>query len=327
MKIMISNSMSKDMHIYVIRDELEDRSYNNGKLSFCPKYIKEHYINDGESQSSSNMDNGVYFESQCIGAGRGGKTLDTLPRKKNGGLSATNIRINKRIDDYHKFITTNGLAVVPNYNTQFPFVSFYDLEFYGDEIVEIFIKGDIDIFPIMYKDELYMIDLKLTEDVDSKFFNFTSLNGGYSCWGEPENLFKNQPLIYHEGVRRLDRKVLYDHLHLQGTPENQKNVRDKYDFLLTDGVIEASKHCNFGFLVFGHGANTKNSKHPSMKFVKYPWTSKRKQLARQLIMSTTNAYMDCVALNWKAIKSDSCSKCKLKCEFRDTYEESEIINE
>jgi hypothetical protein len=302
MEIYLSNSMTKSMGIYVCDDEI----ISTGR--YCPADVKARYIDGLESGSSEIMNKGKFFETKCLGSGRAGEKTETLPRLKNGKKSTDEIRLIDRSHDFKKLCAQRFINV-NEYNTQMPLVAHYGEVTYGDYLFNVYLKGELDLFPTIVDGErLAIIDLKLTTSAESDYFsNSYPENTANSCWGLNDGAYiaKNQPLIYHHLVRNIDMDLLLE-------KARDAETAEKYMAVLTEQVIRMSQNATFEFLVFDKRPETPGRKN--MTVVRYDWNERREELLDKLIDEAVYIYADCVRTEWEQRPNEiSCKRCGIQC--------------
>lgn len=171
--------------------ELYPRGEEN---NICPRQFHAFYIaRTHEHSDRLAWMKGRYFESQLIGTARDG-VVDDLPRDQRNGKKTID---HQRIDDqvlvakqtfkfYNIEVNEHNVQVV----LRMPYSDHYVL------------KGTLDIFPTTVLDTETgalipaIVDVKLTEDVESKWGDF--------CWGAPTYMDHTQALHYSYLVENID---------------------------------------------------------------------------------------------------------------------------
>lgn len=304
--IFFSSSMIKEMGVYVCDEEIIIADH-------CPKLVHAKYISNQkiESEPSLAMLKGSYFETKSLGSGRGGKRTTDLPRLKNGNMSIDQKRILDQVVQFKKFCIDRSI-VINEFNTQIPLVAPYRDN--GDDM--IWLKGELDVFPttIDYQ-KISIIDLKLTQDTSSDFFTPSKARQcSNGCWGKPEFIAKNQPLIYHYLVRNMNIEHIVRY--------NRKHNKDFDDFdeaklrlLIDDKLIERADNITFYYLVFGIKEITKSD--IQREFIEYEWTSHRRKILDKMIHDAYILYCANEASGWEANPVKGiCKNCVINCEFK-----------
>ena len=169
--------------------------WNGDEDIICPRKIYHtSLINDYVSPSSLSMMNGIYFESQVIGAGRF-ESLDDLPRKRNGDKTADHLRIDEQIHYFEKVIQDHKIIVNKNdENVQvvkrFHFEPEAKQQFNHDVSIVISVAYDL-VSPIENENVFFqkaVIDIKLAKDREGGFGRFN--------WGNVRSLDHTQPILY-----------------------------------------------------------------------------------------------------------------------------------
>jgi len=173
------------------------RVLDNGDIiDYCPRKIYWTVVNPKYSISKKVFAEGNYFESQCIGYGRDGNSVNDLPRHKTTGRKLiTQKRIDEQVMTFKKEAARRKL-IHNEINTQIPYY------FTWEEDPRIVIRShpDIILSPFVSDEQgeiLSSIDLKLTADLDNDY-------GPYQ-WAEPERRDLTQGFLYSYGLLyRLD---------------------------------------------------------------------------------------------------------------------------
>lgn len=176
-ELTISQSLIK----FIRYDEL-------GEAQCCPRKLKLEFAEGVRRDPSLAMMQGNYFETQLLGANRDGTRTDDLPTTPKTGQKTTT---HYRIDDMVQVILGE---VVPEYGL--------DLSGAHQKLIhempglEFRLEANLDLVtPIldptldpMNKQELAIVDIKLTEDLGNTFGDF--------CWGRPERMKLLQAHFY-----------------------------------------------------------------------------------------------------------------------------------
>lgn len=173
------------------------RVIDNGEIiDYCPRSIYWTVVNPKYRIHKPVFDHGIYFESQCIGYGRDGNSLDDLPRhRRTGRKLVTQQRIDEQVMSFKKEAPRRNV-IHNEINTQIPIYFRWE----EDENIIIRSHPDILITPFISDTQgkiLATIDLKLTADLDNDY-------GPYQ-WANPEIRDLTQGILYSYGIQhRLD---------------------------------------------------------------------------------------------------------------------------
>jgi len=276
---------------------LED-GFGNEKV-YCPRQLYETRITDRiATLRSESMAKGLYFETHTLGGGRYGHRLEELTKTKKGEKTTDNKRIDGQIFNFKEKVKANNLIVSPE-NTQVTIVKEYG--------PNVFIKVNIDWFPVWYKmdgiDELCLIDLKLTKDINSKWGEF--------CWGDPIHMDHVQADLYWYSVMDIDFK-LNDRL----VPGNnlRKIITPEVKERLDNGVHK------FLYWVYGYQVDDKDEDTPlSEQFLeleRVPMQLRIQELEQRIDKAIgTLAMMEEEGWNVNPL-NDLCSKCPVSTKYR-----------
>lgn len=174
-------------------------------IQICPTnfYLTEILRYERQLPSLS-MLRGLYFETHILGSSADGERTLDLPRMKTGGKYAEQRRIDEQILRFSQLKQQWGLEINPVYqgktikNTQLR----KKVVFEHPEITEkypnlkVIMKMDLDLispakfeaFGTSYEFEMMVIDLKLTQNLETTFGNF--------AWSNYDNLDHVQAQIY-----------------------------------------------------------------------------------------------------------------------------------
>ncbi len=235
------NEYKYNPNILILSQSLMKQLANKWEsLDPCPRRVFHEYIKkDYRNKPTQSMENGNYFESLCLGSSRSGaKTLD-LPRGKKGQKLADQIKIEHQVSRFDQYIREKGWDITPGYNTQ--------IRLYKKYRGNVILSSELDIFPIIENDSLWLVDLKLTANVQSSF-------GPYQ-WSKPENMDHLQLELYSNMVVDIDYDLndLYNpNNHLRELIKDYKSILDKHI-------------CRAKYLVFGYRvANEPERLHEQM---------------------------------------------------------------
>lgn len=150
---------------------------------YCPMKLKVIYIEKTHNLiASEHMNRGVFFETLCLGSGVHGKTLNDLPRLKNGKKSVSQERIEDQAAQFQSTLINHKMKVL-------------DKDVYLEYEYEdgITLNGTIDFTSPIWDDTdgpipKAIIDLKLTMNIYSQF--------GPYCWHFPHNMDHTQAYMY-----------------------------------------------------------------------------------------------------------------------------------
>jgi hypothetical protein len=247
---------------------------------FCPKRLKADTIDRlYEKESSVTLKQGIYFESELLGAGAKGQVVTDLPRniltkkaikegKTIGDKKAAHLRIDEQV--------VNALAAFEKWGIEMPPMHYrqVELEVPHPEFDDVMMSLTLD-FVSSIKSEEYgdypfaIIDVKLTGSVDNDY-------GDY-CWGTPEKMDHLQAYVY----MRFFKEAFKDKL-----PE---------DYMPP-----------FFYLVFDHSPRMKK------KIVPFFYSEKTDYEMMERIELTRTKYLREQEMNWEARPNmDQCEKCPL----------------
>lgn len=177
----------------ILRQSMMKQVVKKGNLlRYCPRKVKEIYIDQRYNITTEAMLRGQYFESQTIGGTAHKDELVTdLPRLKNGGKSARHKRVDDQILKFQTLANQHGMVIDPN-KIQ------YEIAHPWPEDEKYTIQGVIDLLsPISYADgetgemvdlPLAIIDIKLTENLYTTYGDFS--------WAYPSNMDHLQAQCY-----------------------------------------------------------------------------------------------------------------------------------
>lgn len=153
------------------------------KQDYCPTYIKEVYIDKNyASKPSIAMLRGLYFETQVIGSGAHGQSVNNLPLLKNGTKSASHQRVDRQVRDFQKTLGLHNMVILDTQTV---------LTYKFDDNLEL--NGTLDCLASLHDDVLgdvdkAIVDIKLTSSIYKEF-------GDWS-WHFPHNMDHTQAVMY-----------------------------------------------------------------------------------------------------------------------------------
>lgn len=288
-QIILSQSITKDLGLFVIDDQLEH-------IEWCPKMVyHKHIAEDYEQKTSEVMMHGLYAETILLGSCARGQSVETLPTKKNGEKTVTQERIDVQMQRMFGFLYAKG-AVINEYNKQIPLIAKY-----ADGV---WIRGEFDMFPTVFDGVPSIIDVKTTKDVYNTFFSYKEDKIRFttsSCWGDFEHIAKNQPLFYHF-LAKAYINTGFDTL----CKYNPTKVKE-YEYLFHQ---EHHDEYNFHFVVAGIG---KPNYDDQMAVYTYNMTPHRETLLDMLVSASLERIREGVKSSFKpSPKPFLCKKCGMK---------------
>jgi hypothetical protein len=231
--VVLSQSITKELGLYVIDDQIEE-------LEWCPKKLYHKFIaNDYPDYKTDSMDAGIVAETLLLGGGAKGQSKESISTKKNGEKRVLQTRLEIQANRMYGYMFANGVRI-NKFNTQVPLIAKYS--------DNIWLRGEMDIFPVTVDGNISIVDFKSTKDIYSDFFTivpprvYACVN---SCWGTPNKIAKNQPLFYHFLARNFESTGL-DNL-IKFSPENE----EKYRNLFSLGYDYSE--CDFWYFIAGVG--------------------------------------------------------------------------
>ena len=263
-------------------------SHGNVK-DYCPRYVKEVIIDRTYDISSEAILKGNFFETLCLGRGRDGKLVETLPLKKNGEPTIDQIRIQKQSENFKRLCHRYGI-VLDESNTQV---------FLRKKLREgIFLEGHPDIVPVAVEDPelgkvLATIDLKLAKTLRNTFKEF--------CWGDYDNYDDIQAQTYSFLVEDLDLN-LNDHLNKE----------------IFEYVVKRGKEMEFYYWIFSfYEGKYKGERIPLENTVIRARKNelKRKELFESL-KKTYKLILHHDSEGWKPVPGDVCERCPVDCPLK-----------
>lgn len=300
--IVISQSITKDMGVYVIDEQVES-------VPFCPKKIWHmHFANDYIRVSKQIFIDGLYFETKLIGGSSRGEKTDTYPIQKNGKPYVAQTRLDRQVDRMHGYMKARGLTWHRN-NTQVPLLAKYR--------ENVWLRGEFDIFPTFVDSRLSIVDIKTTSNVNNDFFSFNDDKIGYtsaSCWGKKNCLAKNQPLFYHFLARRFKDMSLGNMVKFRPDKEEMYSWLYSTDYDMED--------CAFWFFVAGYKVGKEKGReydvHESeldgqLTDYLYEYSPERELLLECLVETVLDRVRTCIRTDFKAVPSEKvCGGCGMK---------------
>jgi len=240
-----------------------------------------------ESETTTPMQYGKYFESQCLGKSAKGDIVNDLPRKKltksqiqenaqrkhekrpllQGEMYLDHIRTNDQIMRFKALVDLHRM-IITDANVQVPLFTRWKKDH------NVMLKAELDIFPttILLEGELEaaIIDLKLTADIHNTY--------GEYCYGKPEYLDLIQAKMYHYIVRNLDSDL-------------NRNI----DNIVTDSVKNLIKQNRIKFLlwIFNYKGKTLED-----KFIQVQWDNLKEAELHESIRKTISILDKGEAEDW-----------------------------
>ena len=288
--IVLSQSISKDLGIYIIDDQVYD-------VDFCPhKVYRKHITCDYPNISSEPMTYGKYGETHLLGGSAKGSSQWTLPEKNRGGQKAKHKRIDIQIHRMYGYMKALGISW-GDFNTQVSLIAKYR--------DNIWIRGEMDVFPVMVNGRLSIIDTKFTKSVHNNFSSIKEQNIRHSttsCWASFEDIQKNQPIMYHFLARNFKKTGLNNLIKFLPSDES------KYRHLFAQNVDY--NDTNFYFFVAGYDVPDISDE---LRHYEYEWTRGREILLDAMIEHCIIRISDCLKSEWKTNPQDYlCNSCSLK---------------
>jgi hypothetical protein len=147
------------------------------KYNMCPAKFKAYYLdNEFDSTPSMAMFRGIYFEYELLGnLPRSGET-PVYPLGKRGKHEIHKSRIDKQIADFPAIMEKEGITVLGGVE---------NIEWRYNKVLTLTLTLDS---MVVYKDRLYVGDIKLSQDMESSF--------GAVAWGDYERMDKLQAHLY-----------------------------------------------------------------------------------------------------------------------------------
>lgn len=289
-QITISQSITKSLGVYVIDEQVES-------VQFCPKKIWHMYFEcDYPNEMKRIFFDGLYFETKLIGGSSRGEKTDTYPRKKNNNKYVSQVRLDRQVDRMHGYMVSKGIKWGVH-NTQTPLIAKYR--------ENVWLRGEMDIFPTLIDERVSIIDIKTTTDVNNDFFSFRDDKIGYSsasCWGKKNCIAKNQPLFYHFLARNF-KKLPLSHM-IKFRPDKEEMLHWLYSQEYN------MEECSFWFFVAGYG---KPQIDGQITTLQYDMSPARVDLLECLVETSIERVRECVRTDFKAAPEEHlCRSCNMK---------------
>ena len=288
--IILSQSITKDLGLYVIDDQLE-------KVDSCYKKVyHKHIAEDYPHSQTESMEGGVVFETLVLGGGAKGQSQTELSLKNNGGKRVLQERIEIQAQRmigymYAKCVDFDML------NAQVPLISKYK--------PHVWLRGEMDIFPTRVDGNLAIIDLKSTKDIYSDFFTITPprvYSCVNSCWGDADKVAKNQPLFYHYIARNFESTGLDTHVRFN--PQSEAKYRHIFNQNNDYSDIE------FWYFVAGIGVPKLERQ---LKTHQYNMDSRRWKVFENLVDTSVAEIREAINSNFKPNRKEHlCKSCAMK---------------
>jgi len=221
----------------------EINNHYGEKKEVCARKIRGIYITgEYKKPKTPPMNEGHFFETLCLGSGRGGKRVTELPKHKRTGKKLINQeRLEMQAARFPILCEKHMINVIPGVNTQVPITR---------KLKDgIYCRTEMDIFPTtitVFNEETgkwvlspAVIDLKATGDI-------TNTHGDW-CWGSPSFIDHAQGDMTHWLIREFD----YE-LNAQMNPEFEERIG--YKNVFTDFIQQVIKEdmVRFFYMVFGY---------------------------------------------------------------------------
>lgn len=157
---------------------------------YCPKKVKAELDGFSKRTASEAMIKGQYFEYLLFGTKNREGQIPSLELKRNGEKKVDQIRIESQVKKFPGILKKYGIEIFGTDRT------FHHFMFGTDT------HGTWDAYGLMKRKPL-IVDIKLTQDVDNDFGDFS--------WGDFESMDKIQAEMYMEAGLRMD-NLNYDFL-------------------------------------------------------------------------------------------------------------------
>lgn len=288
--IVISQSMTKELGVFVVDDQIET-------ASFCPYKIYRQYVEDNYPRTPSRaMLDGLYAETILLGSGARGEKTEDLPRKRNGEKGAQQKRIDIQMQRLYGYMFAHGVKISP-YNTQVRLIAKY--------APGVWLRGEMDIFPTYVDGVPAIVDVKTTKDITSNFASYREKwirRTTSHCWGAFEMIAKNQPLFYHFLARNFSNTGLDNLIRFNPSQE------EKYRQILASGAD--FDDVSFMFFVAGIGVQDIDMQ---LNHYEYKLTPHRETLLEALVSESVSRISYSVRNEFKPEGDvNICSGCALK---------------
>lgn len=288
--LIISQSMSKELGILVIDDQVEH-------VGYCPKrFASKFFYEDYPWSPGEAMVDGLYAETRLLGSSARGQAVHTLPTLQNGDQPVRQERIDIQMHRMDGFMRAHGIDF-NEFTTQVRLLAKYK--------PKVWLRGEMDIFPAEVNGNTSIVDLKTTKDIHNDFFSIAEEYvhfAGSACWGSFPQIVKNQPLFYHFLARQF----------YETGPDILKRFNpeasDQYDYLFSLG--QDYSDINFWFFVAGIG---KPDYKDQLAAYEYQWTQARSILLDYVIEASVDRIKEGLYSNFKPKPSPYvCRDCALK---------------
>jgi len=204
------------------------------KGEYCPAQIQAMYVEKThQMEATLPMQRGVYFETQCIGGGAHGQSLDDLPRLRNGNKNAAHMRIDEQIQAFPTILKKHGIVIKDKQVVMKRNI---------DDIISI--EGTLDFTGSIKDDKLGIVpeavfDIKLTGSIYKEF-------GDWS-WHFPHNMDHTQAFmytsLYSDSEYRKGPEVPFYYIVFDYAPEpSYKIIRKKVETLDLMELEESIRH-------------------------------------------------------------------------------------
>jgi len=262
---------------------------------YCPQRIYVEYISKTHRQPPTESQYaGLYGESHVLGLSADGNQYSEVPLTKRGQVPVKYQRINEQIKNIQMEFLKNGVAILPNINTQIPLAYFC-------KDIEIEIRGTLDIFPTNIISEgeskKAIIDLKFTGGMDFQ-------------WGNLNFVDFLQADLYTDMVL----EIMNNKEHMQYCRERFPTFDYSYVFN-SDIVSEIQKNgITFFYFIFGYEAETSAPPLVQQKKIIERIRTKQKvyDMKRRLFYAVEQLRQD-ELMGWDYNPSENaCNKCPLK---------------
>ena len=155
----------------------------------CPHAFYLKYISKEWVYSSIYITRGMFSETITLGSCARGESVTNVPRKKNGDYYSPDIRIIEQSKLFKERAEVIGFEISDS-NVQIPLINKFN--------DEVFITGEMDIFPVIIEDVPAIIDHKCSGDAYCDFSTMKKYKTLDSCWGDVSRLNILQPVIYRK---------------------------------------------------------------------------------------------------------------------------------
>ena len=262
---------------------------------YCPLSINEQVIKRTHEYKNIYTEKGSYFETLCIGSGLDGKKVTDLPRKKDGGKTLDQVRIEEQHLRFEQLRKKYNISIVEGVNTQ---IKIYKM------INGILLEANMDIFPTVVETPsryvFSIIDLKLTSDIHSNF--------GMFSWNRAASIDPIQAYTYMECATHID-------LELNASLNNP--IEEK---LYNCGWSAGMGTPSFWYMIFDY------SPRMNVKFIEVDYNSHRRAEFLETVRKTDIELRKSVK-HWSKVNPQSynCDRCALSCDARVTKEDETFI--